>query len=95
MGIDTGGAEPGPPTTAPWEDADGDGFGAGAPVRSDCDEVPDGYADNDEDWDDNDPQSNPAAAERCDEKDNDCDYPSTTTSRRPGTRTAMVMGSAS
>ena len=55
-----------------YTDADGDGFGsAGAPVEA-CDEPP-GAVLTSTDCDDDDPDSYPDAAERCDERDNDCD----------------------
>ncbi|MCB9748700.1 MAG: hypothetical protein H6713_01710 [Myxococcales bacterium] len=57
---------------ADWfEDADGDSFGAGAPVSA-C-EPPDGYADNGDDCDDDAAGVNPDADELCDGVDNDCD----------------------
>ncbi len=59
--------------TGTWyADADGDGFGdAGAPAEG-CDQ-PDGYTADDTDCDDADDAVFPAAPERCDGLDNDCD----------------------
>jgi len=54
-----------------YEDADGDGFGAG-PAFQGC-EIPPGFADNDADCDDSDPAVNPAATEVCNGIDDDCD----------------------
>ncbi len=54
-----------------YEDADGDGFGAGDPVVA-CELAP-GFVLEDGDCDDQNPAVNPAAAEMCDLLDNDCD----------------------
>jgi len=53
-------------------DADRDGYGTPATTLEAC-ELPDGYADNDEDCDDLDPAVYPAAPEDCDGADQDCD----------------------
>jgi hypothetical protein len=55
-----------------YEDADGDGFGVWPKVRDTC-EVVAGYADNADDCSDDDPELNPAAAEVCNSKDDNCD----------------------
>ena len=57
-----------------WPDADGDGFGSSGEPRSACEPMPDGYADNQGDCDDGDPDVHPDAVEVChDRTDNDCD----------------------
>ena len=53
-------------------DGDGDGYGDADTTEIACDQ-PDGMADNADDCDDADDQVSPAADERCDEIDNDCD----------------------
>lgn len=53
-------------------DADGDGFGEPGQQIQAC-EGPVGFVASDDDCDDGDPDVSPDAAERCDEKDNDCD----------------------
>ena len=55
-------------------DADGDGYGdrSGDVIQHRC-ERPDGYADNQLDCDDSQPDVHPNAPELCDGKDNDCD----------------------
>ena len=55
-----------------FTDADGDGWGTGAPLRFSC-EGATGEADNDDDCDDASAASAPDAAEICDGLDNDCD----------------------
>jgi hypothetical protein len=58
-----------------WDDADGDGFGAG-PIVTTCDpEAPEGAvpATGPEDCDDGDAAVSPEATEVCDGLDNDCD----------------------
>jgi hypothetical protein len=52
-------------------DTDDDGFG-GSTTRLAC-ELPDGFAANDEDCNDQDATFNPLASESCDGEDNDCD----------------------
>ncbi len=54
-----------------YTDADGDGWGTGEP-HTDCEDEP-GMANRGEDCDDADPAVNPAAGERCDGLDEDCD----------------------
>ncbi|MBN2800522.1 MAG: hypothetical protein JXX28_15380 [Deltaproteobacteria bacterium] len=54
-----------------YPDLDGDGHGAGAPIRA-C-FAPQGYAASDDDCDDADPVTWPGAPEACDGVDNDCD----------------------
>jgi hypothetical protein len=59
--------------TAYYPDGDADGYGAGD-SEPNCDaEPPDGFADNDLDCVDNDPQVNPDATEICNAVDDDCD----------------------
>ncbi len=53
-------------------DADGDGHGGTGGTVTAC-EAPDGYVDESTDCDDDDPETYPGAAERCDGLDNDCD----------------------
>jgi len=55
-----------------YADEDGDGFGDPEAVAEAC-EAPEGYTIVANDCDDEDPDSYPAAPERCDERDNDCD----------------------
>ncbi len=56
-----------------WLDADGDGYGDGAPDNN-CTGAPTGYVAIDGDCDDSDPQANPGLSEvSCDGVDNDCD----------------------
>ena len=55
-----------------YADGDGDGFGVSAYSTEAC-EVPNGYADNDLDCDDQNDAVYPDAPEQCDELDNDCD----------------------
>lgn len=57
---------------AAWlPDEDGDGHGAGAPITA-CD-PPEGYVASADDCDDADPAVSPAASERCNQVDDDCD----------------------
>ena len=57
-----------------YDDADGDGFGAGAVTLEDCDSTaPSGYSATDDDCDDGDAGIFPGAAETCDGVDEDCD----------------------
>jgi len=60
-GIESGGADSGPPppTCTGGTDKDGDGYGPGCPAGNDCD--------------DNDSAVHPKASEVCDNKDNNCD----------------------
>ena len=53
-------------------DADGDGYGITEGFIQAC-ELPDGYADNDTDCDDENGEVYPGAVEVCDELDNNCD----------------------
>jgi hypothetical protein len=53
-------------------DDDGDGFGLSSSYTSAC-EAPSGYAADDDDCDDDDPQVHPGADEYCNEIDDDCD----------------------
>ena len=58
-----------------WEDADGDGFGAGAVLVDCAAEAPTGFVEYDdeaEDCDDDDEDVNPDEAEVCDGEDTDC-----------------------
>ena len=55
-----------------FADADGDGFGDPAATIAACD-LPDGYATNNQDCDDNNPDIFPGATEVCDGLDNNCD----------------------
>jgi len=66
--VDEGDAAP----SSWFPDADGDGFGVPDDPVVDCSQ-PEGYAPNDTDCDDADPQANPEAEEVCDQIDNDCD----------------------
>jgi hypothetical protein len=59
-------------TSTYYADVDGDGFGDPDGAAESCDES-EGYVLVGNDCDDSDPDSYPAAAERCDERDNDCD----------------------
>lgn len=60
------------PTATWYADEDGDGFGDPTSTGSyTC--PPAGYVDAGEDCDDGDPDRNPAATERCNEVDDDCD----------------------
>jgi large repetitive protein len=61
-------------TDAPtwYEDADGDGHGDAASTAVAC-EAPSGWVADDDDCDDTDAATYPAAEELCDEVDNDCD----------------------
>ena len=60
-------------STSDWyEDADGDGYGDALSTQNDC-EAPSGYVSDDTDCDDDDDAVNPAAAEVCNEIDDDCD----------------------
>ncbi len=54
-----------------YVDGDGDGFGAGSLVGTDC-IIPAGHATNDADCDDGDAAVSPVAIEMCDGIDNDC-----------------------
>ena len=58
-------------TTTYFADADGDGFGDITDTTESC-LAPANYVDNSDDCDDSDPTVSPAAAEVCDERDNDC-----------------------
>lgn len=57
-----------------FRDQDGDGFGAKGSTETGC-EAPNGYADNSDDCDDQDPDVYPGAVEVCDsvDADEDCD----------------------
>ncbi|MFT5685609.1 MAG: hypothetical protein ACI8RZ_006563 [Myxococcota bacterium] len=55
-----------------YADADGDGFGDAGDTAEAC-ETPSGYVATATDCQDDDAESYPGAAERCDEVDNDCD----------------------
>ena len=55
-----------------YGDADGDGYGTGTISISACD-APDGFVANNSDCNDGNPDIHPAAAETCDDIDNDCD----------------------
>jgi hypothetical protein len=55
-----------------YRDVDADGFGTTASALGACN-APQGYALSDRDCDDGDPAISPAAEERCDNVDNDCD----------------------
>ncbi|MCP4873418.1 MAG: hypothetical protein GY898_32405 [Proteobacteria bacterium] len=58
-----------------WEDADGDGYGAGAVLVDCAAEAPTGFVDyveDDEDCDDDEEDVNPAETEVCDGADTDC-----------------------
>jgi hypothetical protein len=55
-----------------WPDSDGDGFGNAVGGREYC-EVLEGYATNNDDCHDADPDINPDGVEVCDDWDNDCD----------------------
>jgi len=65
------GGDDGGDTCQRWEDADGDGYGAGEALSVDCDAS--GYAANADDCDDGDADIFPGAHERCNELDDDCD----------------------
>ncbi len=54
-----------------YTDGDGDNYGSGSSLSA-CDQ-PEGYAPTDDDCDDTDAAVNPAATERCNEVDDDCD----------------------
>jgi large repetitive protein len=53
-------------------DSDQDGFGSQVSTVTACD-LPDGYAENDDDCNDDDSEIRPDAPERCNETDDDCD----------------------
>ncbi len=55
-----------------YADTDNDGYGDAGTTTQAC-EQPEGWVDNDEDCDDGDYAVNPAARERCNEQDDDCD----------------------
>ncbi len=55
-----------------YDDADGDGYGNSARTVQACD-MPSGYAADEGDCDDRDPEVFPGADEWCDGEDNDCD----------------------
>ena len=55
-----------------WADEDGDGYGDPAAPQAAC-SLPDGAADNDQDCDDSAATVHPAAAEVCNERDDNCD----------------------
>ena len=57
-----------------YPDQDGDGFGVLEGRITPCNALPEGYTDNSEDCDDEDPDINPDAEEVCDGVDNDCDF---------------------
>ncbi len=59
-------------TTIFYADADADGYGDPAVTTRACD-APAGYVDDTSDCDDSDAAISPAASERCDSVDNDCD----------------------
>lgn len=67
--VDDGGASNAPTW---FEDADGDGYGDGAAVLTQCD-PPAGYVDQDGDCDGANASISPAADEVCDGMDNNCD----------------------
>lgn len=56
-----------------FRDADGDGFGSPAEMRSTCGEVPAGYVTNADDCDDGCFDCKPGGVETCDGRDEDCD----------------------
>ncbi len=58
-------------TSTFYPDKDDDGHGSGEPAEF-C-EQPSGYADSDEDCDDDDAEVNPDATELCNDQDDDCD----------------------
>ena len=58
--------------TTYYEDLDSDGFGNPMVAIQTCASSFSGHVTNPEDCDDSDPNINPAAAEACDETDNDC-----------------------
>ena len=58
-------------TTTYFRDSDGDGYGNASVIARDC-LAPQGYVDNDQDCDDNNPNVNPESDELCDNLDNDC-----------------------
>ena len=60
-------------STVYYPDADSDGYGAEAGAVSDCAAAGEGYVASAGDCDDGDGGINPAATERCDGADNDCD----------------------
>ena len=55
-----------------YRDADEDSYGDGSITVASC-EVPEGYADNPDDCDDDEAEANPGRDEECDGIDNDCD----------------------
>ena len=57
-----------------YPDEDGDGFGVAEGRITPCKTLPEGYTDNSEDCDDDDPEIHPDAEETCDGLDNDCDF---------------------
>jgi large repetitive protein len=59
-------------TTTFYADADNDGYGDPSATTQACDQ-PEGYVLDDQDCDDADYTVNPAALERCNEQDDDCD----------------------
>ena len=71
---DCDGAVDDDPTDAPtwYADDDRDGYGSPEATFTDC-EAPDGYVAWAEDCDDDDPEINPDAEERCNDADDDCD----------------------
>ena len=72
---DDGGGDDGEDSTpcTVWEDADGDGYGSGEGVEiPDCDDLPDGTIDNDDDCDDADADISPNMPEICNGVDDDC-----------------------
>ena len=58
-------------TTTFYLDDDGDGFGDNNEPTQSC-SLPGGYAENNSDCDDNNPNINPAATEICNNSDDDC-----------------------
>lgn len=75
-GIDNdcdGNIDEGVPLVTYFEDKDGDGYGSSGNLIITCNpEAPVGFASNDQDCDDTDPNLNPGMAERCDNIDNNC-----------------------
>ena len=61
------------PTSTFTEDLDGDGYGGVDGATQESCGTPEGYADNNEDCDDEDGAINPGATEVCDGQDNNCD----------------------
>ncbi len=59
-------------TDQAFPDKDDDGFGKGEPIAVCAGNPPPGYADNNDDCDDSNPDVNPGTNELCDEIDNNC-----------------------